>query len=114
MHLCKVTLKSGTVYDGVLVIGNPLATLLRDDPYVRVLTFQKEGALNVPLNEIESAVTEGERISISVLGDKDELPDWSRFHEIYVSNKERLDGLPERERISEAEVLYYALPRKRA
>ena len=105
MHACRIVTSSGKVYDSALVVSDPFSTLLRDDPHIRILSSQRREAENVPLEAIVSAVTEGERITVNLLGDKEELAFWKHIHRIYLENKGRLDALPEKERMDEAEVL---------
>lgn len=105
MHTCRIVTASGEVYDSALVVANPLSTLLRDSPYVRILD-PRGGVKDVPLDTIVSAVTEGERVTVNILGDKNELPGWKHLHRVYRENKERLDGMPEKERMNEAGVLF--------
>jgi hypothetical protein len=105
MHACRIVTSSGKVYESAFVVAEPFSTLLRDDPHIRILHARRLEAEDVPLGVIVSAVTEGERITANLLGDKEELAFWKHIHQVYLENKGRLDALPERERAEEAEIL---------
>ena len=69
MHKAYVTMKDGTEYDGIQWGSNyeeGWITIICTDGYLKKLYFK----------DMESAIVENERISITEIGDFDILKDW--------------------------------------
>lgn len=120
MHLYKIRTKSGKEYNEVLVTdklgeaSNPLYTILSGSPRIFVAGGSAKGVVEIPFGEIESAICEKERVSVTkeggqlhaVLRDTDEFPMWLELYKTYKEHKKELEKLPQDLRIIRVAELY--------